>query len=435
MKQTYFKRILAAVLTLGLLAGLGGCAAKSGSGSGEPEGKTPSGKVTDLMSGMKKLASTENAQVTDEGALAAADFAAELFKRTASGEKNPLLSPLSILTALAMTENGAGGETKTQMESVLGLSAEQWNPVMKAYAESLPAEEKCSVRSVNSVWFRDDGRFTPVQSFLQTNADWYDASVYAAPFDDATLTAINSWVSENTAGRIPTILSEIPDEAVMYLINALTFDAEWQNIYYEDQVQDGTFTPEGGEAADVSMMYGSEHTYLRDELAQGFLKYYAGQRYAFAAMLPDEGVSLESYIQSLTGEGLLALVENASSEKVLTAIPKFKSEYSVKLNDALIAMGMTDAFDPELADFAGLGTYNEPDGNVYISSVLHKTFIEVDEKGTKAGAATVVAMAGATAAPADPPKQVYLDRPFVYLIVDTQTGLPVFLGAVTEIGT
>jgi len=178
------------------------------------------------------------------------------------------------------------------------------------------------------------------------------------------------------------------------------------------------------------MMYCSEHQYLDDGSATGFLKYYADRKYAFAALLPNEGVSVTDYVASLTGEGLMSTLQTAQDVEVKTSIPKFESEYSIEMSDILKAMGITDAFDLSKADFAALG--QSADGNIFISRVLHKTYIAVDEKGTKAGAATVAEAAAGSAAPLDDPKTVYLDRPFVYMLIDCETNLPIFIGTVID---
>ena len=232
---------------------------------------------------------------------------------------------------------------------------------------------------------------------------------------------------------IPEILDQIPPEAVMYLVNALAFEAEWSDIYEKHQVRDGKFTKEDGTRQDVEYMYGSENIYLEDEKATGFIKYYRGGKYAFAAMLPNEGVSVSDYIASLDGESLNAMLADSQYATVLTSIPKFEMEYSVEMSEILKGMGMPKAFDPDNAEFGRLGT--STDGNIYISRVLHKTFISVGEKGTKAGAATVVEVADQSAVEADPqePKQVYLDRPFVYMLVDRENNIPFFIGTMIDI--
>ena len=390
-------------------------------------------RAVNLMSGVTAHAvSTETGRTDPDGTKAVMDFSVQLFQKSMETDGNTLISPLSVLYALAMTANGANGETLSQMEAALGLPIDQLNEYLYAYMRALPDGDKYKLDVANSIWFKDTGTFTPNQDFLQANANWYGAGIYKAPFNNDTLKEINAWVSEHTDGMIQNILNEIPPEAVMYLVNALAFDAEWQDIYMETQVRDGTFTTEGGTAQDAQFMYSEEDLYLTDEEAAGFIKYYAGRKYAFAALLPEEGVHIKDYAASLTGEKLSALLSGAKQCHVNAAIPKFECAYSTEMSKILKTMGITDAFDDARADFSGIGSSTE--GNLCISRILHKAFIAVDEKGTKAGAATVVAVE-ATSAWIDPAeiKTVYLDRPFLYMLIDCETNLPVFIGAVMDI--
>ena len=366
---------------------------------------------------------SQNADVTD--------FAIRLFKASEESGKNTLISPLSVLCALAMTANGAEEETLAQMEEVLGMTTEELNLYLYSYMQNLPQGEKYKLSLANSIWFTEDERFTVNQDFLQTNANYYGADIYKAPFDKQTLKDINNWVKQNTDEMIPEILDQIPSEAIMYLVNALAFEAEWSEIYEKHQVKDGEFTKEDGTKQDVKFMYGSEGTYLEDEKATGFMKRYKGGKYAFVAMLPNEGVSVSEYIASLDGESLNALLANPQYATVHTSIPKFETEYKVEMSEILKSMGMTEAFDMYNADFEGLGT--STDGNIYISRVLHKTFISVGEKGTKAGAATIVEMKDGAAAEPTEPKEVYLDRPFVYMLVDCENNIPFFIGTMMDV--
>ena len=366
---------------------------------------------------------SQNADVTD--------FAIRLFKASEESGKNTLISPLSVLCALAMTANGAEEETLAQMEEVLGMTTEELNLYLYSYMQNLPQGEKYKLSLANSIWFTEDERFTVNQDFLQTNANYYGADIYKAPFDKQTLKDINNWVKQNTDEMIPEILDQIPAEAIMYLVNALAFEAEWSEIYEKHQVKDGEFTKEDGTKQDVRFMYGSEGTYLEDEKATGFMKRYKGGKYAFVAMLPNEGVSVSEYIASLDGESLNALLANPQYATIHTSIPKFETEYKVEMSEILKSMGMTEAFDMYNADFEGLGT--STGGNIYISRVLHKTFISVGEKGTKAGAATIVEMKDGAAAEPTEPKEVYLDRPFVYMLVDCENNIPFFIGTMMDV--
>ncbi len=386
-------------------------------------------QAADLMEGITPNEITATGDIS-QGNAAVANFAVRLLRASNKTGENTLISPLSVLCALAMTANGAKGETLEQMEKVLGMTTEELNLYLYSYMNSLTQGEKYKLSLANSIWFTDHERFEVNQDFLQTNADYYGADIYMAPFNNSTLKDINDWVKERTDDMIPNILDEIPDEAVMYLVNALAFEAEWSEIYYKNQVRDGQFTKEDGTKQNAEFMYGSEGKYLEDKNAIGFIKYYKDCEYAFVAMLPNEGVSVSEYIASLDGESLRALLANKQRATVNTAIPKFETEYNVEMSEILSAMGMQDAFRAEKADFNALGVSSA--GNIYINRVLHKTFISVGEKGTKAGAATVVEMTDEMAAVIDP-KQVYLDRPFVYMLIDCKNDIPFFIGTMMDI--
>ena len=369
----------------------------------------------------------------DAGSAAAADFGVRLFQTSMEEGKNTLISPLSVLYALAMTANGADGETLAQMEQVLGMNCDDLNSFMLAYLDLLPESKEYKMSLANSIWFKDDPNFVVEQSFLQTNADYYGTGAYKAAFDEGTRNDINNWVKEHTDGMIPEIIDEIPDEAIMYLVNALAFEAEWEEDYKEHQVWEEEFTMEDGTRQDAEMMYSQEHTYLEDDLATGFIKYYKDRRYAFVAMLPNEGVSVSRYIDNLTGEHLRNLLTSPQDVTVFATMPKFETEYGTEMSEALQEMGMTDAFDWRVADFSRLGTYNADGMNICINRVLHKTFISVTELGTRAGAATAVELECGSAAIEMDYKEVILDRPFVYMLIDCETNLPFFIGTMMNV--
>lgn len=247
------------------------------------------------------------------------------------------------------------------------------------------------------------------------------------PFDDSAPGKVNRWVEENTDGMIPEMLDEVSDTAVMYLLSAMAFDAEWEQKYFS--TQPGVFTTESGEVREAEMLYGHEELYLEDDSATGFLKPYADTRYAFAVLLPNEGVELDEYIASLDGGALYDLLSSPQEVTVQTAIPKFETAYSAELSGVLAEMGMPDAFDPDRADFSRMG--DTKTGMLYISRVLHKTFLSVTPRGTRAGAASLMEMECGGIPPA-PTKQVILDRPFVCMILDRQEGVPLFLGVLRD---
>ena len=366
------------------------------------------------------------------GTAAAADFGVRLFRAGVEEGKNTLISPLSVLYALAMTANGADGDTLAQMEAVLGMDCENLNSFMQAYMDLLPETKDCKLNSANSVWFKGDPNFAVERSFLQTNADYYGADIYRAAFDAGTRNDINNWVKEHTDGMIPQIIDEIPETAVMYLVNALAFEAQWEEIYDEFQVREGRFTTEDGTRQNVDMMHSEESAWLEDDKATGFIKYYRDRRYAFVALLPNEGVNIAEYVGSMTGEGLLGLLSNPEDTTVFASIPRFETEYVTEMREALREMGMTDAFDRQTANFSRLGIYTGDGVNVYINRVLHKTCISVAEQGTRAGAATAVEMNADGAIIMEESREVILDRPFVYMLIDCETNLPFFIGTMMD---
>lgn len=206
-------------------------------------------------------------------------------------------------------------------------------------------------------------------------------------FNEKTLRDINNWVKKNTDGMIEKIIDDLDPDAVMYLINTVLFDAEWENIYKKDEIRDSTFTALDSTKRTVSMMYSTEQRYLDDGKATGFIKPYKNG-YGFAALLPNEDISLSDYVASMTGKSFIDTIKKAKDVPVETAIPKFSYDYDIKMNSALKVLGMTNPFEPSKADFSALGSSDS--GNIFISRVLHKAYIAVDEKGTKAGAATAV---------------------------------------------
>ena len=388
------------------------------------------GQAEDLMSGIIPQKEGGKVQITNEKQ-AITDFALRLLRENEVSGENVLVSPLSVLCALALTVNGAEGETRQEMERVIGMDTDKLNSFLSGYFSNLPAGEKYKLSLANSIWFTDDESFKVNQGFLQKNADFYGADIYKTAFNSDTCKQINEWVSQKTDGMIEEILDSVPQRAVMYLVNALAFDAEWEEIYTESHIGNGIFTKEDWTEQTVEFMSSEEGVYLSDGKAVGFMKYYSGRKYAFAALLPDENTTVSEYIASLDGAALNKMLSEAEKTRVLAYMPKFKTEYGKELSEALRNMGMPLAFDRIKAQFGGLGSA-EPN-NIYIGRVLHKTFMSVDEKGTKAGAATVVEMLKNEGIVTEQPKRVYLNRPFVYMIVDCENNVPVFMGIMNDV--
>lgn len=391
-------------------------------------------KAANLMNGIS--AQNVSEKKADEKFISAQmDFSMDIFKKSVkdSETENVLVSPLSVQTALAMTANGAKGETKTEMENVLakGMSLNDLNSYLYTYRKSLTDKPESKLHIANSIWFRDDSERLDVnENFLQTNADYYGADAFKSSFDNSTVKDINDWVSNNTDKMIDKIVDDISVDTVMYLINALSFDARWENEYKSSDIYDGKFTDFSSKSQDVKMMKSFESYYLEDENATGFIKDYKNGEYSFAALLPNEDTDINTYIENMNSQDLLDTLKNKKSTTVYTETPKFSYDYSIVMNDLLSELGIKKAFKNSEADFSEMAVSSR--GNIYIDNVLHKTFISVDEKGTKAGAATKVEMVDKCALAPDG-NEVILNRPFVFMIVDNSTNLPIFIGTVKTI--
>lgn len=407
------KRIAALVLSVCMALPLFGCG-----------GRIEAQCLTD---GITAQTIDTRTDLTDDSS-AVMDFAAALLRQTA-GKEGVLLSPVSLLYALGMTANGASGETLAQLEQVTGMDRDTLNDYLYTYRMSLPENtKKCKLSLADSLWVRDGFRME--DGFLDACVNYYDAEVYRSAFDETMVSDLNHWVDSRTDGMIDKLLEEAPGSMTMlYLVNAVCFDARWQEPYEKSQIQEGAaFTAADGTRQTADLLWSEESIYLSDDDTTGFMKYYDGGRYAFVGLLPQEGVSLADYIAGLTGGKLHALLNGHQYGRVEAAIPRFTAVSSLELSDALKAMGVTDAFDVAKADLRTMG--GAPNDQLHIGSVLQKTYLELDENGTKAAAVTAIE---ATAGAAEPPEvhRVVLDRPFVYMIVDTHANLPLFLGTVT----
>ncbi|HHU52957.1 MAG TPA: hypothetical protein GXZ43_02605 [Clostridiaceae bacterium] len=462
-KKTKIIRVILLSISLILLLNMAACAKKNdstdsdakttdsetdtdNSSTDEDSGKATSDKPQDDTKQANKnvkdtstdlMADVKAQDVQPDSEMSKADFmqrfSVEMLQNlTKDSNKNVLFSPLSIYYALGMTQNAAANNTLQQMTDTLHSDPATLNQYLYSYDSLLKQQdETVKLNLANSIWFNkdeaDDIQVKP--EFLQMNADYYNAALRELKFDDTAKDIINSWVNQNTKEMIPEIIDEIPKEAIMYLINALAFEGEWQVKYEEDDITSGYFSPSESTYQEVQMMNSEEGYYFADEFAQGFLKPYKNPRYAFMAILPNEGVKLSDYISNLDADSFSKLLDSVSEEPVLVGIPQFKTECSFELSEKFADLGMTDAFDADYADFSN---GFESDNPIVINRILHKTFLEVDAEGTKAAAATAVEMEKCSMEIPEE-KTVYLTRPFLYFIIDTELQVPIFVGQMLEI--
>ena len=364
-----------------------------------------------------------------------ADFGIRLFNEVHSEQKNPLISPLSVVSALTMAGLGAQGKTLEQITDILKYDPEKLALYLRSYMNNAEMTEGISLAS--SVWLNGT-RFYPKSTFINDCNQYLDAEVFSDPFNKSTVNKINNWINQKTDGEIKNALDEVPANAMAYLINTVLFEAEWLNPYTSyTSVQNQSFTTEDGRKQNVAMLcssHSSDAVFTLGKTTGIFNSYTNG--FSFVALLPDEGISIREAAKSFTAKEFINTVTDKTSRSHFkntgtlysVRLPKFDFECSFELKDALSRMGVTDAFC-EKADFSKMGS--SPEGYIYFSRALHKTHIALTEKGTKAGAATVMEFKAGSVM-IDEIIQLYFDRPFLYAIVENESGLPVFFGAVTD---
>ena len=364
------------------------------------------------------------------------EYSFKLLAETAANasKNNIMISPASIMMALDMCAAGAKGETLKQIND---LFAKDSDPLQQqAFAAELMKRinnaQKVDFACANAVWNNANVLGDKVNAaYVDYIKKTFGAEFRTVAFDNTTHEAINKWVDEKTNHMIPDAMKNPVDPmAVMVLVNAIRFEGKWQSEYKDSQISEKDFRGvKGNEKA--TMLSSNEKGYFNTAKASGFIKYYEGEEYAFVAILPnDEKVNANDFLKDFTYADYKEFIGSRKNIEVITLMPEFKSDFEVGANELLKALGMKDAFDPAKADFTGIAN---TDAKMYISKVIHKTHIEVDRKGTKAAAVTTIEVDGAAIAPAEEPKRVICDRPYVYAIVDTVTMNPIFIGTVNSI--
>ena len=390
--------------------------------------ETPYATKSNELTGGSSGSPAETKNMDDTMRAAYEAFAYRMFNQVPGGSTR-MISPFSIYTALAMLDNGADGNTLAQMDALLGLTDAERNAYMATWIKRLTEGSAGTVfTNADAIWIKSTLEKAVPKTFLDTCAQYYKAAVFSAAMDSSTVNDVNNWVDQHTMGMIRKILEELSPDVSMILVNAIALDAKWADPFYtESIVEDYTFTKEDGSTVKVDMMFGdADYGYLENDLLVGFTKSYKGGEFKYVALQPKDGVTIAQLVESLKPGAVKELWTNAKRGEVQIGLPKYEEEYTLTLNDALSALGMTDAFNVDKAKFDRL--IDPSAGKTFVSQVLHKTFISVDNEGTKAAAVTAILMEGATAV--QPETNIYrvvLDRPFVYMIVDSD-GLPIFLG-------
>jgi serpin B len=357
-------------------------------------------------------------------------FTFNIFKEvSASQGANTFFSPLSLNIALGMLYNGASGETRTEMAEVLGLAGfteTEINDYYRKMSQALLTIDPLTELSIaNSIWYREGLQVK--KPFLDLNQQYFDAVVRALDFSKPDAAGIiNQWCADKTKDRIKEIIeSPIPDDVVMYLINALYFKSKWLFEFDKKNTKQDDFTQANGQKTKVNMMeQTSALPYYADDKLQCVEMPYGNQAFSMVAILPSNDMDIDNLIQYLDQTTWQNIINNLRNREVRLKLPRFKIECDILLNDPVYNVGMQRIF------YGGLN--NISDANLFVSKIKQKTFVEVNEEGTEAAAVTVIEIKESYNPDTPQPIPFFANRPFLYLIKEKSTGVILFIGRMDD---
>ncbi len=361
------------------------------------------------------------------------DFGIQLFTETARQETgNLMLSPLSASAALTMLLNGCGGDTYDQVRDMLGYPADMnMGEINKAYrslvGQLLDADPKVTLTLANAVFYRDD--FEVKAPFLEVMDAAFDANIEGLDFGHpSAVDVINQWASDNTEGRIDQVIDEIDPLMMMFLMNALYFKGQWTQQFDEADTRDQPFFPDDGPEIEVPTMIGDMGVWTHEGDGYRVAEMpYGRTNFSMVVIVPENGLGAyyENFSPAVWQEITSSLDQQHGTREVLVKMPKFEFEYEKVLNDQLKGLGMTDAFEPRLADLSGIS-----DQEIFVSFVKQNTFVEVNEEGTEAAAVTTIGIELTSIGPE--PSEFIVDQPFIFAIRERTTNSLLFIGSVVN---
>ena len=361
-------------------------------------------------------------------------FTFDLFRavRKHSTDANVFISPLSVSMALNMTLNGAAGTTADEMRAALresDYSTADINAYSRELREALlRADPKTTIGIANSIWYRQGA--TVKAPFIEANRTYYDAEVQALDFSSPTATAtINGWCAQKTHNKIKEIVKQVDPTTFMYLINAVYFKGAWTTRFEKKNTRSADFHRADGSTQQVQMMRLMDTFRCASSDVCDYLEMdYGNHAFSMVIMLPKDGKTTRDVIATMDGKKWADAIQSLTLKEIRVLLPRFKAEYEYPMHEHILPdMGMKLPFNPELADLSGIADIGAF-GRLFISSVIHKTFVQVDEEGTEAAAVTSIDIVGSNES-----SFFIVDRPFLFAIREKSTGVILFIGEIGEI--
>ncbi len=424
MKKKFYG-IIAVFLAAATVASFAGCAKKNNQSSSSQSGNVKpvsAGSATDLLKNAEMLNFEGTIEDTNVDPLYT-DFAVRLAQNTNKDGENFYISPISVMYGLALAANGAHGDTLTQFEKTLGGSTYTLNRYFYFAMEGEYQNDSAKFNIGNSLWINSMTGYKPDKKYLNDVRTFFDAAVLYDDFENVG-DNMGTWLKSKGVAQNTKFIPEATDS--MTSVNSLALTADWSTYFTESATKTEKFTGSDGKQSDVDMMNGYAEYYIKDNKSEGFTKTFDGNCYGFAAIMPNEGVSIEDYIKSMTGKNLTNMFKSAEQKDIAVAVPKFSQTTDYSFKDTLTKMGITDAFDSDKADFIAMGT---ADTDLYLSNVIGEAEISVNEKAINKNPGTTKKI---TSMRAD--KKITLNRPFVYVIYDLSSKIPKYIGAYKKAG-
>lgn len=439
MKKKLISAVCTGALLTGLLTGCGGASVdlpKEGTVDiGEEKGGI-GGVIEDIFGNTmevkaenltENLGTAMNLDYSIDSYAPVQNFSYRLFQANME-EENPVLSPISAYLALGMAGTGAKGVTLMEFQNVLGTDLVC---LPHSLMTTLPREEEgMQISLANSAWVDDD--FEAKKDYLVAIDSYYQSQVYRATLSTSqTMEDMNGWIDYNTNGLIDKLLEEpLDDDVRLVLFNTIYFKGEWMKEFSENNTRERDFILADGSVEQVDMMHLYEENlpYINTDKAVGAVLPYKGGDMALVALMPTGTDSVREMYEKLTWEDISAMTKEQNWTLCNLQLPKFEVEFSKKLNDSLNGMGLVKAFDGSEADLSGMGT-SKDGSNIFIDLVQQKAVVIVDEEGTEAAAVTeVVVTTESCEMYEEPPVDIFFHEPFLYMIVDLEKDIPLFMG-------
>lgn len=352
----------------------------------------------------------------------------ELLKGSNVAYDNTVISPLAVQMAMGFAINGAKGVTQSAIIDKVGMETSVLNNYLKIYIEEAPKDVRGNINFVNAIWLNSINTGLDLNSSYKDKViEYLNAEIKQEPFSAGCEKVINGWVAETTDGMVNKVVNKVDLTNWFYTINIATFDMDWETTYNVNDIEKKTFNNAKKTTSDVEMMSSIESLYIEDNGATGFIKNYYIPRYKFIAILPDEKANLEEYVNNLDYRKLIKLLESAENVNVKASIPSFVTYKTVDISKTLVNIGLSSIFKSD-ADFSGMLKEGMA---TKLWKMYHTSKITVGKKSSEGVITSNVSNNKKKDVSYD--KEVVLDRPFLYMIFDSEESIPIFIGTMNNL--